>query len=161
MMFRQKLTPQQTLQKAKHFCAYRERCHTEVKEKLYSLGLHKNEVEEALALLIEENYLNEERFAGEFALGKFRNNQWGKTKIEFALKQKKISSYNIKKALKLIDDTEYQKTFLKLASAKWNILKQEQYLIRLTKTKNYLLQKGVEHSLIEKFVTNLRVKKHP
>lgn len=157
-MFKQKLTPQQALQKVKHFCAYQERCHAEVKEKLYSFGLHKNEVEEALVQLIEENYLNEERFTGEFVYGKFKNKQWGKTKIEFALKQKKISPYNIKKALKTIEDVDYEKTLLKLASAKWTSLKHEQYLIRLTKTKNYLLQKGYEMQLVTKVISNLRNK---
>lgn len=147
-MFKQKLTPRQALQKAKHFCAYQERCHTEVKEKLYSFGLYKNEVDEALVQLIEENYLNEERFAGEFVYGKFKNKQWGKAKIEFALKQKKISPYNIKKALKTIEDSDYEKMLLKLASAKWQSLKHEQYLIRLAKTKNYLIQKGYEMPLV-------------
>jgi regulatory protein len=153
-MFKQKLTPQQALQKAKYFCAYQERCHFEVKEKLYSFGLYKKEVEEVTAQLIEENYLNEERYAGEFVHGKFSSKQWGKIKIEFVLKQKKISHYNIKKALKTIDDAEYEKTLLKLASAKWNSLKHEQYLNRLLKTKKYLLQKGYEIPMIEKAIFN-------
>jgi Uncharacterized protein conserved in bacteria len=157
-MFKQKLTPQQALQKVRHFCAYQERCHADVKEKLYSFGLHKNEVEQILSQLIEENYLNEERFAAEFTHGKFTNNQWGKIKIEFALKQKKISSYNIKKSLKFITDEDYEKTLFKLASAKWAMLKHEQYLNRLAKTKNYLLQKGFEVSLIEKIICVLRKK---
>lgn len=158
-MYQQKLTPQQALQKAKYFCAYRERCHAEVKEKLYSFGLYKNEVEQALSQLIEENYLNEERFATEFAYGKFKTNQWGKIKIEFALKQKKISSYNIKKALKNIDEEAYAKTLYKLTFAKWNLLKHEQYLNRLAKTQNYLLQKGFEIALIEKAVSAVCNKK--
>jgi Uncharacterized protein conserved in bacteria len=157
-MFKQKLTPQQALQKAKHFCAYQERCHQEVKEKLYALGLHKNEVEEVLVQLIEENYLNEERFAGEFANGKFKNKHWGKTKIEFALKQKKISPYNIKRALQTITEADYEKTLLKLARLKWASTKHEQYLNRLAKTKKYLLLRGYEHSLIEKTLSSFRNK---
>jgi regulatory protein len=158
-MYRQKFTPQQALQKVKYFCSYRERCHTEVKEKLYSFGLHKNEVEQAIAQLIEENFLNEERFAAEFVYGKFKHNQWGKTKIKFALSQKKISLYNIKKSLKSIDDADYEKTLYTLTSAKWNLLKHEQYLNRLVKTKNYLLQKGFESALIEKTIFAIRNKK--
>ena len=69
-MATEKLTPQQALPKAKHYCAYQERCHSEVKEKLYGFGLHKNDVEEILSKLIEEKYLNEERFAVHFAGGK-------------------------------------------------------------------------------------------
>ena len=65
----------QALQKIRHFCAYQERCHAEVREKLYGYGLYKTEVETILTQLIEENYLNEERFAEQFAGGKFRIKQ--------------------------------------------------------------------------------------
>src|ERR1700740_2162465 len=97
------LTKEQALQKARHFCGYQERHHREVKEKLYGFGLYKNDVEELLSKLIEENYLNEERFAIQFAGGRFRIKQWGRVKIKYALKQKQVSEYCIKKALKAID----------------------------------------------------------
>lgn len=73
-----KPTPQQALQKIKNYCAYQERSHQEVKDKLYSFGLYKNEVENILGELIADNYLNEERFARQFAGGKFRMKQWEK-----------------------------------------------------------------------------------
>ena len=91
------------LQKIKYFCSYQERSHQEVKEKLYSFGLYKYEVEALVAQCIEENYLNEERYALAFAGGKFRINNWGRLKIKFALKQKRISEYCIKLALNSID----------------------------------------------------------
>ena len=69
-MYLQHLTKEQALQKAIHYCSYQERCHSEVKEKLYSFGLNKKEMEEILAKLIEENYLNEERFAIQFTGGR-------------------------------------------------------------------------------------------
>ena len=103
----QKFTPQQAVPKIKQYCAYQERCHVEVRDKLYSYGLIKPEVEEIIYTLITENYLNEERFAIHYAGGKFRMKQWGKNKIKLALKQKQISEYCIKKALKVIDETEY------------------------------------------------------
>ena len=79
-------TFEQSLQKIKQYCAYQERCHSEVRDKLYSFGLHQSEVEEIITLLIVENYLNEERFAILFAGGKFRMKQWGKHKIKQGIK---------------------------------------------------------------------------
>jgi regulatory protein len=98
-LIKKNFTPQAALQKAKHFCGYQERCHNEVKEKLYSFGLKKHDVEILLCQLIEEDYLNELRFAEQFAGGKFRMKQWGKIKIVYELKQKRISEYIIKKAI--------------------------------------------------------------
>ncbi|MBS1670519.1 MAG: RecX family transcriptional regulator [Bacteroidetes bacterium] len=157
-MQKQKLTAEQALQKARHYCAYQERSHFEVKEKLYSFGLFKTEVEQLLSNLIEEDYLNEERFTKQFAGGKFRLKQWGKIKIEHELKQKKVSSYNIKKALKEIDEDEYLKVLQNLTQKKWSSLKAEQYLNRITKTTNYLLQKGYEYALINNAIKHLRNK---
>src|SRR5690349_1598270 len=105
-------------QKAKHYCAYQERCHMEVRDKLYSFGLYRNQVEQLLTQLIEENYINEERFAIAYAGGKFRMKQWGKEKIKYALKQKRVSDYCIRKALAAISNSDYNKTFLSLANKK-------------------------------------------
>ena len=157
-MQKQKLTVEQALQKARHYCAYQERSHFEAKEKLYSLGLFKTEVEQLLSNLIEDDYLNEERFAKQFAGGKFRLKQWGKIKIEHELKQKRVSAYIIKKALREIEEDEYLKVLYNLAFKKWNSLKAEQYLNRIAKTTNYLLQKGFEHNLIINTLKQLRNK---
>lgn len=150
MMYKKHLTKEQALQKLKHYCAYQERCHIEVKEKLYNLGVWKKEHDEIIAALIEENYLNEERFAIAFAGGKFRVKQWGRVKIKYELKQKQVSDYCIKKALKQIDEDEYIKTLAKLAKDKYNSLKSEQYLIRKKKTMDYLLAKGYEIEWVKK-----------
>jgi len=96
------LTKEQALQKLRHYCSYQERCHSEVKTKLYQLGVSKTLWDEMIAELIQGNYLNEERFAMAFARGKFKMNHWGKRKIEFELKAKFISDYCIKKAMKEI-----------------------------------------------------------
>jgi regulatory protein len=144
-----RLSPEQALQKAKYYCAYQERCHFEAKEKLYSFGLWKPEVETVLSQLIEENYLNEERFAIQFAGGKFRMKQWGRIKIKQELKQKQVSEYCIKKALGEIDEEAYQKTLQKLAMEKWRTLKGEKNIfIKKRKLQDYLLQKGFERDLI-------------
>jgi regulatory protein len=149
-MYKKYLTKEQALQKLKHFCGYQERCHNEVKEKLYGLGVSKNEHDEIISTLIEENYLNEERFARAFAGGKFRVKQWGRVKIKYELKQKQVSEYNIKRALKEIDEAMYQTVLKKLYQEKWEQLKGEKNrFIKLTKTRDYLLQKGYENELVK------------
>lgn len=149
-------TPAQSLQKIKQYCAYQERCHSEVRDKLYSFGLHKNEVEEIIFTLITENYLNEERFAIHFAGGKFRMKQWGKAKIKRALKLKQVSDYCIRKALKEIPAEEYKKVFLKLAEQKLKTLKSEKNIfIKKRKLQDFLLQKGFENEIIHAQINTL------
>jgi len=157
-MFRQNLIPEQAFQKMRHYCCYQERSHFEAKEKLYGFGLRKSDVEQLLSKLIEEDYLNEERFAIQFAGGKFRMKKWGRIKIIYELKQKRVSSYNIKKAMSAIDEEAYDKTLLQLAATKWKSLKAEQYLNRLAKTTNYLLQKGYEPERISASIKQIREK---
>lgn len=146
-MYKKQLTKEQALQKLKHYCAYQERCHSEVKEKLYNLGVWKKDHDEIIASLIEENYLNEERFAIAFAGGRFRVKQWGRVKIKYELKQKQVSEYSIKKAIKQIDEEEYERVLKKLADEKYSSLKNEQYLVRKKKTMDYLVGKGFEPRL--------------
>jgi regulatory protein len=142
-------TPQQSLPKIKQYCAYQERCHSEVRDKLYSFGLHQDEIEEIIYTLITENYLNEERFAILYAGSKFRLKQWGKIKIKQSLKLKQISDYCIKKALKEIDDKDYKKAFQKLAEQKLKTLKVEKNVfIKKRKLQDFLLHKGFENELI-------------
>lgn len=157
MAFERTLTPEQALQKAKQYCAYQERSHQEVKEKLYSYGLHKTAVETTLSQLIEENYLNEERFAIAFAGGKFRMKHWGKVKIKYELKLKKVSDYCIKKALQSIEDEPYFETLHKLAEEKWKTLKGEKNIfIKMRKMQDYLLQKGYESEWVKEAVAKQR-----
>ena len=147
-MHKKQLTPEQALQKLKHYCTYQERSHSEVREKLYNLGIRQNEHNGIIATLIEEDYLNEERFAIAFAGGKFRMKHWGRLKIKHELKQKRVSEYSIKKALKQIMDDEYMRVLKKLSDEKYASLINCQYLIRKKKTIDYLLQKGFEMELI-------------
>jgi regulatory protein len=141
------LTKEQALQKLRHYCGYQERCHSEAREKLYSLGVYKKDHDEIIATLIEEGYLNEERFAIAYAGGKFRMNQWGRQKIKHALKQKQVSDYSINKALKQLKDEDYFDVLKKLAEEKHQSLKNEQWMVRKKKTIDYLLQKGFEMEL--------------
>lgn len=156
MIQNKKLTPQQALQKFKHYCAYQERCHSEVKTKLYGVGLYPKEVDQIIATLIEENYLNEERFAIAFAGGHFRTKQWGRVKIKYQLKLKQVSEYCIKKALKTIDEDDYLKTLDKLFTEKLKTLKSEKNIfIKKKKLQDFLLQKGFETDLIRELISKI------
>ncbi len=148
MLYKKTLTRDQALQKLRHFCGYQERCHQDVKEKLYNLGVKKREHDEIIATLIEEKYLDEERFAVAFAGGRFRIKQWGRIKIRYELKQRQVSDYSIRKALGQIDEKEYRAVLQKLAEERYASLKEEQGLLRKKKTMDYLLQKGFEMELV-------------
>ena len=146
----QRLTPKQALPKAKHFCAYQERCHSEVKDKIYGYGLTASEADQIISTLIEENYLNEERFAILYAGGHFRTKDWGRIKIKYQLKKKMVSDYCIKKALASIEAGDYIKTLTRLAEQKLRLLKSEKnQFIRKKKLQDYLLQKGFETDLVK------------
>lgn len=120
------------------------------------MGLASKDVEVLLVRLIEEGYLNEERFAIQFAGGHFRQKKWGKVKIVHELRQKKISEANIKRALEELKGEDYQGSLQKLAIAKWESLKGEQYLNRQAKTIAYLARKGYEMPNIQATIKKLR-----
>lgn len=156
MFAKKRLTKEQALEKIKQYCAYQERCHKEVKNKLYTFGLYKSEVEEIISYLIEHNFLNEERFAILFAGGKFRMKHWGRKKIQYELQQKGVSSYCIALALKEIEDDQYLTTLRKLALTKWTSVANEPAITRYAKTNAYLLQKGYEPTLISQAIARLK-----
>ena len=146
---------EQAILSIRHFCAYQERAQQEVRDKLYELGMTMPEVEEIIANLISENFLNEERFAISFAGGHFRIKGWGKLKINHALYQKKVSNFNIKMALQSIDQDDYLAKLLELANKKWNSLKGERGLSRMAKTHAFLYQRGFEPALIQPILQKL------
>ena len=152
----EQLTPQQALPKAQHYCAYQERCHSEVRDKLYGYGLTAPDVETIISQLITGNYLNEERFAIHYAGGHFRTKSWGRVKIKYELAKKKISVYCIKKALQQIGEDEYLKTLNRLADLKLKTLKGEKNLfIKKRKLQDHLLQKGFESDLVREIVNKI------
>ena len=156
-MNEKRLTPHQAIPKIKNYCAYQERCHAEVRDKLYAFGLQKNEVESLLSILIEENYLNEQRFAILFACGRFRLKQWGRVKIKYALKAKQVSDYCIRKALEEIDDEVYIQTMTNLLNTKWELLKKEKNkFIKRKKLQDYLIQRGFESDLFKTEIDKLQ-----
>ncbi len=137
------------LAKIMHYCAYQERCHSEVRYKLVALGARGNELEQIIIKLIEENFLNESRFAASYVRGKFRHSEWGKVKIVQHLQQKEVSAYCINKALKEIDDKEYLSMIDTLIAKKDKSLpKSDNKWTRKQKIIRYLAQRGFEFSIV-------------
>lgn len=152
----QKLTPQQALPRLMQYCAYQERCHSEVKEKLFSYAVYGDDADTIISQLIQQDYLNEERFAIHFAGGKFRMKQWGKVKIKYELKQKQVSDYCIKKALNSIDSDAYYSTLEKLTAQKLKLLKSEKNIFtKKRKLQDFLLQRGFENDLVREMVQTI------
>lgn len=130
--------------KIENYCAYQERCHSEVREKLYSYGLNSSDVEQLIAELIKSDFVNEERFAKAFAGGKFRTKQWGRVKIKIELKRRQVSDYCIKQGLKEIKPEEYESALKKLFDSKTKHLKGKISLVEKQKIIRFLTSKGYE-----------------
>lgn len=150
----QKLTRQQAKSKAEQFCAYQERSQQELRDKLYTWGLHQAEVEETIAELITENFLNEERFAFAYVSGKFNIKAWGKIRIKQGLKQHQIPAKLIQTALNNIDSTKYYEKLQHLLEKKAALLKEADRYKRKNKLLQYALSKGYENDLIFDILTN-------
>jgi regulatory protein len=136
------------LSKAMNFCAYQERCIKEVKQKLKNLNVSKKDYDKILEILIQDNYLNQKRFALSFVSGKFRLKKWGKTKIKNELIKKDIEKEIIELALSDIDVIEYKNCLEKLFQKKLKTIKGENDFIKKNKAANYLRSKGYETELI-------------
>lgn len=153
------LTPQEAKQKIERYCAYQERSHQEVRNKLYDYGLYRNDVDEILSTLITDGFLNEERFAKAFTGGKFRMKKWGRIKIKHALESKGLSANCIRIGLKEIDDGEYVSTLRQLLEEKANILDIDDPFILRDKLSGYAIQKGYEPDLVWREIYSLMPKK--
>jgi regulatory protein len=138
----------QALQKIEQYCAYQERCHEEVIAKLRTMKLTPNEIDEIIVSLIENNYLNESRFACSFARGKHRIKFWGKIRIVNELKFRNISTYNINLGLKEISTEEYLTTFDTLSQKNWESITENNSLKKRKKFCDFLLRKGYESNLV-------------
>ena len=137
-----------------HYCRYQERCHSEVKTKLYELGCTKITEDEYMLMLLQMDLLNEERFARSFARGKFNLLKWGKVKIKQQLKFRKISDYLINKALTEIDSVRYEHIIRQLAERKLHELRNEKALqSKKLKLFRYLIQKGFERDIVSSIVS--------
>src|ERR1043165_598102 len=145
---KKRLTPSQAYLKAQATCAYQERCQQEMRDKLYEWGLHSEDVENTIARLISDNFLNEERFAKAYAGGKFRIKKWGRIRIKLELKKRKISDYCIKAAMKEIDEEDYLKTLKEIIDKKLKENPKGKLQVRNYKAAQYAASRGFESDLI-------------
>lgn len=134
--------------KMEYYCAYQERCYKEVEEKLYSFSINPSEKDEILTYLIENNFINEERFAQSFVRGKHNYKFWGKNRIVNELKFRNVSSRNIQTALKEIPEATYLHNFHALAEKNWEAIAAPKGQKKNKKFVNFLLRKGYETGLI-------------
>ena len=138
----------QALIAAQKYCAYKERCHKEVRNKLYEYGLNTTDVETVLMELIESNFINEERFALAYAGGKFRVKKWGRLKITAELQRRDVSPYCIKKALETIVEKDYRNTLYQMVEKKLRDYRGDNEFVQNNKVANYCFNKGYESGLI-------------
>jgi regulatory protein len=141
-------TLSQAFVKIASFCAYQERTQQEVRAKLYEYGIKSDEVEVIIVKLIEDNFLNEERFAKAYAGGKFRVKKWGRLKILRALEMKGLSSYCIKSGLKEIDEDDYLETISLLIIKKSAEITVTNPYQKSHKVATYLISRGFEADLV-------------
>ncbi|UYZ58687.1 regulatory protein RecX [Hymenobacter latericus] len=146
---RKTYTPGEALQKIAAYCAYQERSHREVEDKLRSYGLDEEEAGEIIIRLVREKLLDEERFARSFVRGKYRLKKWGRRRIRLELKQRHISEFCIKAGMSEIDGDEYYQNLRELLEKKNALEKESHPLKRRQKLMAYATQKGYESDLIQ------------
>jgi len=142
------LTPQQAKEKIRRYCAYQERSHLEVRNKLYAYGLHRGDVDEIITGLITEGFLNEERYAKAFAGGKFRMKKWGRIRITHALEEKGVSRNCILIGLGEIDEDQYVQTLRELLKEKSGSLEEGNAYAFRDRLSKYAIQKGYEPEIV-------------
>jgi len=141
-------TVEEALVKLQKYCAYQDRCHREVEQKLKQMQMIPEAIERVIVDLIQDNHLNEERFAKAYVRGKFSIKKWGKVRLTLELKQRQISQYVIKTALAEIDPEEYLQTFHKLAEKKALNMSESNPFKRKKKLADYLIYRGWESHMV-------------
>ncbi|MFZ6012860.1 MAG: regulatory protein RecX [Bacteroidota bacterium] len=150
-----KLTVQQAKERIQRYCAYQERCHQEVRQKLFEYGLYSSQVDEILTQLITDGFLNEERFAKAFAGGKFRIKKWGRIKITHELEARNVSKNCIKIGLREIDDADYEDTLKAVLQKKLATIDAENVFVVRDKLSHYAIQKGYESEMVWRFIKEM------
>ncbi len=145
---KKKYTPAEAKLKIAKYCAYQERCHQEVRDKLFGFGLLADDVEYIIYELIQQDFLNEERFAIAFVRGKFNYKKWGRNRILMELRRRKISDYCIKKAMKTIDADNYEEVLVQLLQKKVDGMKNIKGYQKNYKAAQFAIGKGYESDVV-------------
>lgn len=151
------LSEEQIIKKLESFCAYRERCESEIKQKLFQLAVERNETDFYINYLKENNFLNEERFVAAFARGKFNIKSWGKRKIIQELQAKQIDSKKIQQSIEQIDDGLYFIRLQDLLEKKIKKIKETDTFTIKQKLMQYAMQKGYEMELINEVLKEFKL----
>ncbi|MEP0985930.1 regulatory protein RecX [Ekhidna sp.] len=154
------ISAKEAKQRAGRFCALRERSPNELLEKLKSWGLSQEESLEIVEDLIQQGFMDEQRFANAFCNDKFEFNSWGKQKIKAHIFSHKLSEQVVQRALNGIDPVKYTQRLFDLAKTKWLRLEDEEPIKQKQKTLAYLANKGFEVDLIWNAINELEGKGH-
>lgn len=152
---KKKLTPKQAKLRAESYCAYQERSQQEIRTKLYEWGVYASDVENIIIDLIEDNFLNEERFALAYTSGKFKMKGWGKFKIKQGLQAKGVSAPLTKSALNNIDTDDYFEKLTEILKKKRESLKESDSYVLKQKLARFGLYRGFESHLVWEAVEEL------
>ncbi len=151
------ITKEVALQKLQAYCAYQERCHSEVTNKLRDLGIFGDAADAVTAQLIEDNFLNEERFAIAYARGKFRMKSWGKIRIQQELRMRHIPDYSIEQAMKAVDtEGGYLETLERVITQK-SLEYDDNDRQKTSKLYAYAFRRGFESELIGDVLKRMRL----
>ncbi len=143
---------EEALIKLQKYCVYQDRCHSEVESKLRELGIYGESMDNVIVELINENFLNEERFARSYARGKFRLKKWGRMKIQQNLKMKRVSKYCIKKGMEEIEEVEYLEVLENMLRKKIREYRAPNFYQKKQKAGKYAIIKGYESGLVWNFI---------
>ena len=148
MQSKKTYTVQESTRKLEHYCAYQERCHQEVRQKLMDMHMIPEAIDVIIVHLLEHNFLNEERFAKTFVRGKFKFKAWGRRRLTFELKKKNVSKVNINQALATITEEDYTDYFNDLAEKRVNLIQESNVYKKRKKFIDYFLYRGWESFLV-------------
>ncbi len=151
---RTRLSKEDALSLMQKFCAYQDRCQSEIRTRLIEHSVYGDDLEQIIAELISDDFINEERFAKAYVSGKFRIKKWGKMKLIKELKFRKVSKYSINKALEQIDYDEYLETLNSLLEKKANTIRARDKWDRKKKLTAYATQKGYEYEVIKEVMNS-------
>ncbi len=142
------LTFDQALDKMAKYCAYQERCVKDVRDKLKTYDITRESKDEIMAYLLDNRFVNDERFARSFVRGKLNQSGWGVNKIRFHLMQKGIGKEIIDEALGQTDEEVYRQRLIDILRTKAKTVKAENDFEKKRKLAAYAMQKGFEGSLV-------------